>query len=52
MSPLDSSPDSDLIRFWFRLGLSVRSLFMLELLEGLLYVYIYFSSKTFANYIF
>ena len=26
MSPLDSSPDTDYIRFWFRLGLSVRSL--------------------------
>ena len=25
MSTLDSSPDWDLIRFWFRLGLSVRS---------------------------
>ena len=26
MYPLDSSPDSDSIRFWFRLGLSVRYL--------------------------
>ena len=32
MSPLDSSPDSDSIRFWFRLGLSVRSLPIIPLL--------------------
>ena len=30
MSPLDSSPDSDLIRFWFRLGLCIRSLFAIN----------------------
>ena len=30
MSPLDFPPDSDSIRFWFRLGLSVRSLIYME----------------------
>ena len=33
MFPLDSSPDSDSIRFWFRLGLSVRFLLGLRQVE-------------------
>ena len=45
MSTLDSSPDSDSIWFWFRFGLSVRSL----KIQTFLVEWLYLTDKSFNS---